>query len=306
MTNEACRTTCQRLGYPFAGTEYHNECFCSHTFNGDNGIEKTSDCNTPCTGDNKEMCGGPSRITAWGFGDARGPAPIPEDPTTAVTPTTTSASTTTPASTAKMGWKYLGCMTDLVDGVRTFGEDVSGLVPGTNDNMTNAGCQAACQLRNLRYCGVEWSRECFGSNTINGNNELAADSGCNMDCAGKAGEKCGGSARLSAWEYGAIENGDTTTLTAASTTTASASVVTPSPSPSSRPREWKSLGCLYDNRGGRVFTNPQSNEVAGGPRNMTNAGCNAACQSLGFRYAGTQVGSLLYPACKEADRDVFC
>lgn len=174
MTNELCQSTCGRLGFPFAGTEYvfpfassailadvryYGECFCSKTFNGDNVLKQTADCNTPCKGDASQMCGGPNRVTAWGFGDARGPAPVP-DPVTTTTSTTTQATvtpTTTSPTTGSMGWKYMGCYTDLVGGVRTFGQGLA--VTGGAANMTNANCQAACLKNGLKYCGTEYVPE---------------------------------------------------------------------------------------------------------------------------------------------------
>lgn len=286
MTNAACQTTCQRLGFVFAGTEYYGECHCANSFNGDNGIQNTADCNTPCKGNPAEMCGGPFRVTAWGLGNARGPAPIPETTTTATTPAAPTGSPT------KMGWKYLGCYTDLFEGVRTFNHDLSGLVAGGNANMTNEGCHAACLSRGYKYCGSEWSIECHGSNTIGGGNKLAAsDDDCNMDCSGKAGEKCGGSARLSAWEYGELAAGDDATTSPPSPTTTSASATvapTVAPTPTTPSLQWKALGCYSDGQDGRAFTNPQTEEVVGGFANMTNAGCTSTCQKLGFTFAGTE------------------
>jgi hypothetical protein len=98
------------------------------------------------------MCGGPDRITAWGFGDARGPVPVTT--TTSTTTPATVAPTTTSPSAGSMGWKYMGCYTDLVNGARTFGQGVG--VTGGAANMTNANCQAACLKSGLKYCGTEY------------------------------------------------------------------------------------------------------------------------------------------------------
>ena len=284
MTNEACQATCGKLGFPFAGTEYYGECYCSKTFNGDNGIQKTADCNTPCSGDASQMCGGPARIAAFGFGDAKGPTPISTVVTTA-TSSTGLATATSPS--VPMGWKYMGCYTDLVDGVRTFNLGLGDEVQGGAGNMTNAGCQVACLERGFKYCGTEYSKECFGSSSIGGDNKLAAEDDCSFVCSGGPGEKCGGSYRLSAWEYGPISSDDTTTIPVPSTTTVP--VVTPSPSPTkANAPQWKSLGCYFDGKGGRAFPAGHADEVPGGSTNMTNAGCTATCERLGFKLAGTE------------------
>ena len=158
MTNEQCQAACGRLGFQFAATEYYSECHCSQTFNGDNGIAATADCNTPCRGDSSQMCGGPNRITAWGFDTARGPDPIPVESATSTTPTksaNTDSPATTTASTSRKGWKYMGCYTDLADNIRTFDQGLA--VPGGTANMTNANCQAACLQRGFKYCGTEYA-----------------------------------------------------------------------------------------------------------------------------------------------------
>lgn len=295
MTNEACQATCGKLGFPFAGTEYYGECFCSKTFNGDNGIKATADCNTPCRGDASQMCGGPARVAAWGFGDAKGPAPVPETTTTTTSttiPTTVSPTTTSP-STTLMGWKYLGCYTDLADGVRTFGTGLGDQVKGGAGNMTNVGCQAACSQAGFKYCGTEWSQECFGSNTIAGANKLAVEADCSYACKGNSGEKCGAGSRLSAWEYGPIAADGTTTNPVASPTTTSTTTLATvvAPSPTSAHKEWKSIGCYFDGREGRTFPVGHADEVPGGSKNMTNAGCTATCESFGFTLAGSEYSS---------------
>jgi hypothetical protein len=54
-----------------------------------------------------------------------------------------------------MGWKYMGCLTDQVGGVRALDQGLIDLVPGGVANMTNANCQAACLQRGFKYCGTE-------------------------------------------------------------------------------------------------------------------------------------------------------
>lgn len=133
---------------------------------------------------------------------------------------------------------------------------------------------------------TRWSQECFGSSTIAGDNKLASEADCDHICTGKAGEKCGAGSRLSSWEYGIIAADDTTTIPGASTTTTTTTAATPSPTSSAK--EWKSIGCYFDGKGGRAFPNPHADEVPGGSKNMTNVGCTATCEKLGYNLAGTE------------------
>ena len=166
------------------------------------------------------------------------------------------------------------------------------------DQCQLSGCLPSTRFQVLRYrvssliclhesgTNERWSQECFGSSTIAGENKLAAEADCSNICTGRPGEKCGGSSRLSAWEYGPIAAGDTTTIPVASTTTTPATVANPSPTSSNK--EWKSLGCYFDGQGGRALPNGHADEVPGGYKNMTNVGCTATCEKLGFTLAGTE------------------
>lgn len=65
MTNEKCGEFCYDRGYAYAGTEYYYECWCGNIL-ADEAEEATeSDCNTPCTGDKDQSCGGPDRLTLY-------------------------------------------------------------------------------------------------------------------------------------------------------------------------------------------------------------------------------------------------
>ncbi|XP_021366288.1 uncharacterized protein LOC110458731 [Mizuhopecten yessoensis] len=65
LTQEKCISLCRQKGYKYSGTEYHNECYC------DNHLKMQlkrpdGECNTACTGDNTQMCGGTYRILVFG------------------------------------------------------------------------------------------------------------------------------------------------------------------------------------------------------------------------------------------------
>ncbi|KAG8215859.1 copper radical oxidase [Butyriboletus roseoflavus] len=67
-TVDACLTQCAAYGYPAAGLEYGNQCFCgdvSDATNGSGGYVADSECNTACSGDPGHLCGGPNRLTTY-------------------------------------------------------------------------------------------------------------------------------------------------------------------------------------------------------------------------------------------------
>lgn len=61
MTNQACRSTCERGGFAFAGTQGGGHCFCGNTY-GKYGEAAAAlpprSCNLGCAGNPNEICGG--------------------------------------------------------------------------------------------------------------------------------------------------------------------------------------------------------------------------------------------------------
>jgi hypothetical protein len=52
-----CKNTCYRRDYQFAGVQQGNQCWCG-SYVGGEWTRNQTDCNIPCTGDQKSMCGG--------------------------------------------------------------------------------------------------------------------------------------------------------------------------------------------------------------------------------------------------------
>lgn len=55
MTTDLCVSTCRAKGFSHAGTQYASYCFCGNTFGK---FGKSDGCNTKCTGNRDETCGG--------------------------------------------------------------------------------------------------------------------------------------------------------------------------------------------------------------------------------------------------------
>ncbi|POR38499.1 WSC domain protein [Tolypocladium paradoxum] len=57
LTIPKCQDTCYRTGLPFAGVENGNQCWCSSFIAGER-TKNFTDCNLPCSGEDKSICGG--------------------------------------------------------------------------------------------------------------------------------------------------------------------------------------------------------------------------------------------------------
>ncbi|XP_071179098.1 zonadhesin-like isoform X1 [Mytilus edulis] len=64
MTVEKCKQFCGIKGFKFAGVEYGYECFCGNVLRKDR-KRKESDCKMPCSGNRRQTCGGPWRISIY-------------------------------------------------------------------------------------------------------------------------------------------------------------------------------------------------------------------------------------------------
>ena len=94
LTIEACITECSAIGYSVAGLEYASQCFCDTNLrNGATLATSDTDCNTPCSGNNAEECGGGNRLSVY----ANHTVEILQPPS--------SQNTSLPGS-----WQYQGCI----------------------------------------------------------------------------------------------------------------------------------------------------------------------------------------------------
>jgi hypothetical protein len=59
-----CKNSCYRHAYPFAGVQEGNQCWCS-SYVGGEWTKNQTDCNTPCTGNKAEFCGGKGVINVF-------------------------------------------------------------------------------------------------------------------------------------------------------------------------------------------------------------------------------------------------
>ncbi|KEQ91797.1 hypothetical protein AUEXF2481DRAFT_50439, partial [Aureobasidium subglaciale EXF-2481] len=169
-----CASTCQSLGYKYAGTEYGSECWCANT--APSTSTKATDCNMPCAGDNTQTCGAGNRLSVY------------------VDNTWTNKFSARPSYG---NWNLMACYVDGTNG-RVLPTGVS--MTGGANNATIANCLDACTRSGLTVCGAEYYQECYGGNVAPASNYVAGSdpltSGCNYPCTGNKTEACGGSNRI--------------------------------------------------------------------------------------------------------------
>ena len=176
-TPAECASRCSAQNYRYSGTEYSHECYCDNYIR--NSAAPASDpttCNTKCSGDSSQICGGGNRIT------------ILQD---------TQWQQTFFVRQSYSTWNLVSCYVDKVS-PRTLPQSYS--VVGGSSNETIANCLDACTAGGAMYCGAEYSSECYGSTTAPDSSlALTGDpltQGCTMPCSGNSTESCGGSARV--------------------------------------------------------------------------------------------------------------
>ena len=114
--------------------------------------------------------------------------------TSSTVTSSSTVSTPTKAAVAQIpDWNYLGCFKE--------GTSARALASYTfnQDNMTVDYCASLTAGKYL-YFGVEYSRECYGGNTLSGGSVAASASDCSQPCMGNTTEICGGPNRLNLYQ----------------------------------------------------------------------------------------------------------
>ncbi|KAE8451985.1 hypothetical protein EG329_002150 [Mollisiaceae sp. DMI_Dod_QoI] len=101
LTVEACLYACKDAGFPIAGVEYGQECYCGVVLGNGTLPLSSSLCNKPCTGNSTETCGGSSTLDLYVALDLESSQPCQSGPPSwsSTTTSTTSSSTTSTSST---------------------------------------------------------------------------------------------------------------------------------------------------------------------------------------------------------------
>jgi hypothetical protein len=96
LTVESCSQTCAGLGYSISGMEWISQCFCDNAIINQGTLASAdTECNTACSGNSKEICGGGGRMSIYSNQTNVYVKPVPVAQTTNL-----------PGN-----WTYQGCLT---------------------------------------------------------------------------------------------------------------------------------------------------------------------------------------------------
>ncbi|KAG1865028.1 copper radical oxidase-like protein [Suillus subalutaceus] len=255
VTVESCTTACYNAGYPYAGMEYADECYCGMTIENNSGPTPDAGCDMTCAGNSSEYCGGSYQLSMYSYTQAITVAPVVNS---------ASLSTVSPVTSGLTGnWTYGGCYVDNVNG-RVIGNEFD------SSNMIVESCIANCAGQNFTIAAIEYSTQCYcGDYLINGATK-GTDSECNMACGGNAIEACGGPNLLSVYS----SNGNITLLPV------------PVLQTTNLPGQWVYEGCLAEpSTGPRTFQYENEWDT-----NNTVDACLNQCAAFGYPVAGLEYG----------------
>ncbi|KAI0697984.1 copper radical oxidase [Cytidiella melzeri] len=255
---ETCTASCFNAGYPLAGTEFADECYCGLTISNGGAPTSLGDCDMPCTGNSSEFCGGPNRLNMYNFTGTLPHGPVP--------PVGGGGNNNAPVSPVLTGlpsnFSYVGCYVD-----NAFGRIFNTEIPD-NQNLTIQGCVETCVSQNFTVAGTEFGVQCFcGTELVNG--AVPAIDGCSMGCGGNATEACGGPNQLSVY----------------STTGNVTALPVPIVKTTGLPGQWAYQGCLQEPGANRVFPYQIINAT-----DTTVEGCLSQCSAFGYPAGGLEFG----------------
>ncbi|KAL7417095.1 hypothetical protein BDY24DRAFT_411854 [Mrakia frigida] len=272
MTPLICSNFCSSKGYPLAGTEYYQECYCGSVLSNGASLSgvSTSD-RTPCSG-GSSACGGFSALSLYYDTTKLSSSLVP------LAGSGSGTGTTTPSLPSP----YVVASSSLV-AEGTSGRALTG-DSTESASMTPAICGAYCTSKGFAISATEYSTQCFCGNTFeNGASLSIHSSSSGMPCGGDAAQTCGGSSALSVVynsDLATLSNG-VITLTGSSsggsTTPPASTVVLPAGYASA------SSSLIAEGSTGRALTGAFTSSAS-----MTPTVCAEYCTAAGFAISATE------------------
>jgi hypothetical protein len=300
LTYEKCLNWCAQNGYTLCGMEYSSECYGGNSLQNGAALSKgSSNSDMQCSGNQAQVCGGPSKLTLFAVpsaisslnADLNGPAG-------GATSTQSSAGSQATGATGSIPspWQAAGAIAEGINGRALTGGSISG------SDMTYEKCLAWCSQQGFTICGMEYSSECYGDNQLRNAAALSRTSQRNtMPCSGNAQQICGGPDTLTLFVTPAAvsslnadlnaPNGSAQTATGAagSPTSAVSSAAGAASTSAPIPAGWSSLGGIAEGQGGRALTGGSTSAP-----DMTQAKCIAWCAQNGYALCGMEYSSECY------------
>lgn len=168
QTLELCAQRAADKNFRYFGLEYSSECYLADVINPASVRLDESKCSMPCSGNQKQLCGGSMAISL--FNNTRYTPRIPLAIQTS----------------SGRNFTYQGCFSDQGN-PRTLG--AYSISQGSN---TVEACAQLCSSKGYSWAGVEYGAECYCGNAGTGAASLKSDTECSKPCAGNAKQNCGG------------------------------------------------------------------------------------------------------------------
>ncbi|KIM24245.1 hypothetical protein M408DRAFT_331879 [Serendipita vermifera MAFF 305830] len=235
VTIEKCASACANSGFKYAGVEY-GSVLCGNEIHtsANSGLPATDGCTMPCAGNQDQRCGGPDRLNLYYSG---------------------------PVQVETVGdFKLKGCYSDEV------GNRALPIRQYVDGGMTVEKCTDKCFSLGYTFAGLEYAN--VNCSSAIGSSAVPKTDGCTMPCEGAPNTQiCGGSDRLTLYEYTGSSPGTAPTLLETY-------------------NDWSSQGCYVDTVNARVLT-PMPSALAP----MTVGNCVDACEATGYTIAGVEYAS---------------
>jgi hypothetical protein len=168
-----CINYCGAKGYPYAGLEYHYQCYCGYRIRPGN--SPSTGCTMKCYGINpqNETCGGSNRMQI--YVQPAGPTYPPRTPTN-----------------LPSNYVYVNCYNSGMGALLA----VQGGASTTSTTNTGASCVAYCNNLGFAFAGT-MNQQCnCGSSLMS----MATTATCVQQCPGDKTEACGGTQKMSVYQ----------------------------------------------------------------------------------------------------------
>lgn len=176
-----CVGLCHDEGKIYAGLENGTDCHCGDVLSIIAMNATDADCNTPCTGNSSEMCGGPLFLNLY----TSGAPPLP--PPTMV------------QNSSSGQWNLMGCYNDS-NSQRILEREILD-ISGGRYNTSVETCTEACFDQSYRLAGVEWAWQCYCGDSIVNSGVVKPEKDCLLPCSGNQSEICGGPNHITVYSY---------------------------------------------------------------------------------------------------------
>ncbi|KAL3928763.1 MAG: hypothetical protein SGBAC_012506 [Bacillariaceae sp.] len=140
-----CRDFCKGLGYPYAGVQFSNQCFCGNAYDR---LGSGSGCTSTCWDSADQYCGGAYRNSVYLSGIDVASSPL---------------------VAALENELYCGCYTALI----SSGQELTHQAP--HPNMSQQACIRYCYSQGYNFAGLQSNRHCLCGDS-------AGDGGMSLNC----------------------------------------------------------------------------------------------------------------------------